>query len=169
MSDRAYPPAGSFVLVRTVGPTGRLVGAVTRSPWHHAAVHVGGGWLVESEWHGARLAHITEYTLRGIKVQWHPYASDRIAEVAESLTRPPVGPVPYGFLDLASVGLLQYGIKPEFLRERVQREDRLICSQLVDWCFQQDDVHLFTDGRWPGDVTPADLGRQQVVPAAPSW
>jgi hypothetical protein len=35
----------------------------------------------------------------------------------------------------------------------------MICSQLVDQCYQDAGVHLFADGRWPGDVTPADLYR----------
>ena len=33
----------------------------------------------------------------------------------------------------------------------------MICSQLVDQCYLEAGIHLYDDGRDPGDVTPADL------------
>jgi hypothetical protein len=33
----------------------------------------------------------------------------------------------------------------------------MICSQLVDYCYRQNGVELFHDGRWPGYVTPGCL------------
>jgi hypothetical protein len=33
----------------------------------------------------------------------------------------------------------------------------MICSQLVDEAYLRAGVHLFDDGRDPGDVTPGDL------------
>jgi hypothetical protein len=35
----------------------------------------------------------------------------------------------------------------------------MICSQLVDRCYDIAGVHLFDDGRKPGDVSPGDLSR----------
>jgi hypothetical protein len=43
------------------------------------------------------------------------------------------------------------------LKEYIADSGHMICSQLVDWCYMQAGIHLFTDGRWPGYVTPADL------------
>jgi hypothetical protein len=67
---------------------------------------------------------------------------------------------PYGWLDIASIGLLQYGISFPALRAQVQRQDRLICSQLVDEAYRQAGVHLFCDGRDSGDVSPGDLAKR---------
>jgi hypothetical protein len=43
------------------------------------------------------------------------------------------------------------------VRDFVADEGHLICSQLVDEAYLRAGVHLFDDGRLPGDVTPGDL------------
>jgi hypothetical protein len=40
---------------------------------------------------------------------------------------------------------------------RIERADRLVCSQLVDKAYLLAGEHLFSDGRYPGEVTPGDL------------
>jgi hypothetical protein len=34
----------------------------------------------------------------------------------------------------------------------------MMCSQLADQCRADGGSHLFDDGRWPGYVTPLDIG-----------
>jgi hypothetical protein len=64
---------------------------------------------------------------------------------------------PYSFLDYGSIGLATFGIRPRFVRDFVANSDHMICSQLVDFAYDMAGVHLFSDGRIPGDVTPGDL------------
>jgi hypothetical protein len=47
--------------------------------------------------------------------------------------------------------------RPDWLLDYIARSDRIICSQLVDIGFERHGIHLFTDHRAPGDVTPGDL------------
>ena len=53
--------------------------------------------------------------------------------------------------------LLQFGVRPAWLRVRVSRSDRLVCSQLVDTAYQAAGIHLFSDLRSPQDVTPGEV------------
>jgi hypothetical protein len=64
---------------------------------------------------------------------------------------------PYSFLDYSSIALAHYRIRPRWVRDFVASTDHLICSQLVDEAYLRAGVHLFDDGRLPGDVTPGDL------------
>lgn len=66
----------------------------------------------------------------------------------------------YGFTDIAALGLASFGIKPKWLRDLVGREDRLICSQLVDLAWTRAGFHAFDDGRLPQDVNPGDIAEQ---------
>lgn len=63
----------------------------------------------------------------------------------------------YGWLDYASIAALHLGLPRELLRSRIERSDRMICSQLVDWALCSAGYHLFDDGRLPQDVTPGAL------------
>jgi len=72
--------------------------------------------------------------------------------------------VGYGYLDFVAIALAQRRMHSivfyehtQWWAKRLGDPHRLICSQLVDWCYLQADVHLFSDGRWPGLVSPADL------------
>lgn len=65
--------------------------------------------------------------------------------------------IPYNYLDYLAIGLEHFKIDLPIVRNRVRREDRMICSQLVDYIYKQNGIHLFTDGRLPQDVTPGDL------------
>jgi uncharacterized protein YycO len=84
--------------------------------------------------------------------------SQRIADEAVKLLG-----TPYGFPDLLAVAWAcrhdPTGVpeKPNWWQRRLMRDDRLICSQLVDLACLRVGVHLFTDGRLPGAVTPGDL------------
>jgi len=46
---------------------------------------------------------------------------------------------------------------PAAVRRRLANPKRLECSQLVDAAYLEAGVHLFSDGRIPGDVAPSDL------------
>lgn len=65
--------------------------------------------------------------------------------------------IPYSYLDYLAIGLEHFNIDLPFIRNRVRREDRMICSQLVDYIYGQHGIHLFGDSRVPQNVTPGDL------------
>jgi hypothetical protein len=64
---------------------------------------------------------------------------------------------PYGFPDIAALALKRLGIRLPGLNHRIERSDRLICSQLVDVVWQSVGFRGFDDGRLPQDVTPGDI------------
>lgn len=65
--------------------------------------------------------------------------------------------IQYSYLDYLAIGLDHFHINIPWVNNRVRREDRMICSQLVDWIFAQHGLHLFNDGRLPQAVTPGNL------------
>lgn len=65
--------------------------------------------------------------------------------------------IPYGWLDYAALAAHRLHIPAPGLRDFIGESRSMMCSQLVDWCYMQAGVHLFTDSRWQGYVTPADL------------
>lgn len=67
---------------------------------------------------------------------------------------------PYGLLDIMALGLASFGLRWKWLRNRIGRTDRLICSQLVDLAWTDVGFHMFTDGRLPQDVNPGDIADQ---------
>lgn len=64
---------------------------------------------------------------------------------------------PYGFLDVAALGLAQFGLVLPGVKRRIVRPDRLFCSQLVDYVWTEAGYHAFDDGRVPQNVSPGDL------------
>ena len=148
------PEAGDFGVVRTSGFVAWAIRVVTRSKYNHAFICMGDGSVVEAQPGGA-VHDALGYTLGNAefsRIVLSPQQRERICTAALLCVW-----TPYGFLDILSIGLLQYGIKPKFIRNRVEHSKNLICSQLVDFCYQLAGVHLFRDGRLPMDVTPGDL------------
>jgi len=64
---------------------------------------------------------------------------------------------PYSAMDYLALAAWHLHLPSAWLRERVANTGRVICSQLVDLCYEKVGIHLFDDGRLPGDVMPADL------------
>jgi hypothetical protein len=152
----------------------------------HAFLVVDNNQVIEAQPHGAILSPLEKYTSRPIEdvlfsdlpiqlaldatvAGWEERGFDeelisrvtgfmdvlirrRIVLVAKSLLG-----VPYSYLDYLALGLEHFNITVPVVRDRVARQDRMICSQLVDWTYKQCGIHLFKDGRLPQDVTPGDL------------
>jgi len=151
------PQPGDYGVERTRGFTAWAIRVATRSKFSHAFVVVRDGYVVEARGKGAVRRPLGDrdaiYSSGAIELT--PYERQRIVNDAEHL----VG-TPYGWLDIVSIGLLQYGIRPKWVRDRVKRTDQLICSQLVDLADGKAGVHLFADSRLPMDVTPGDLAKR---------
>lgn len=65
--------------------------------------------------------------------------------------------VPYSFLDYAALSAHRLHIPAPGLKGYIADTGHMICSQLADRCRLDLGSHLFSDGRWPGYVTPAAL------------
>jgi hypothetical protein len=181
-------PVGSFLLTRSTSRTSRLITAAQGltgdgTRYSHAALVVDGGHVVEAMPGGARLSPLIKYVGRGGNVavcdspvriavvdavatgQINPWEAtdheDTIRAQVAAAGRALVG-TPYSFLDYLSVALLHFGIRPAWLLRYVQSSRHMICSQLVDTAYEAAGLHLFDNGRFPGDVTPGDLDRYRT-------
>jgi uncharacterized protein YycO len=128
------------------------------APVQHAMIYVGNGQIVQAMPGGAELIPLEDASE---PVIWSTGHFDLTEEQRERLVfeaRWLVG-TPYSFMDYISLALAAYHVRPLWVRDAVYATDHLICSQLVDLCYLRAGVHLFDDGRLPGDVTPGDLWR----------
>lgn len=158
--------AGTVFVLRSGGFVGWTIRFLTRSRMNHAGVCLGDGHTVEAQAAGA--VRKTEQT-GGVDVDFGvslwvridrlaPGRSRAIADEAEKLLG-----APYNFWDLLAVAWACRNdptgpvVKPNRWQRRLMRDDRLICSQLVDLACLRASVHLFNDGRLPGQVTPGDI------------
>lgn len=156
------PKTGDFGVTPLSGPAGPLI---RLGQWlngdgfvdfEHAFVYVGGPdqLIVEAEPGGAVMRPLHYSTGRTAWYAAPPGVGEPIAQAAKSK----IG-VPYSALDYYALAAVRVRAWPldKFLRNRVTASNNMICSQLVDWAYLTAGVHLFQDGRTPGDVTPADL------------
>jgi cell wall-associated NlpC family hydrolase len=147
------PELGDFFVIRSDGWGGRLIRWGTRSNVNHAGLYVGAGLVVEAQPSGATVAPMPDHAV------WSdlPLTDlEREAIVRES--RRLLG-TPYSWIDVVCIGLAKtFGVHvPGPVRRRLARRDELMCSQLVDTAYLNAGIHLYDDGRWPGDVSPSDL------------
>lgn len=149
------PQLGDFFVVRTNGLAAWGIRLVTGSTVNHAGIYVGDDRIVEANPGGADLSPVSYYP----EAIWASYPlTDRQREDIALGARAVIG-TPYSWTDCAAIGLAKlFGrALPAFVRRRLSRPDRLMCSQLVDEVYLEAGVHLFDDGRLPGDVSPGDL------------
>lgn len=160
-------PAGMAFVLRSGGTLGWLIRLLTRSRVNHAGICLGTRMTVEAQAAGA--VSKTEQP-SGTKViygtvLYHrieavaPGRSKQVAEAASHLLG-----AKYNYLDLLALAYASLKKdpteppdKPNWWQRIVMDDHRLICSQLVDLAYNRAGVHLFTDGRLPGQVTPGDL------------
>ena len=156
---------GDFGLVRIEGGVGRAVRVGQMllgdgfADFEHAFVYVGDGRIVEAQPGGARETGLADY--EGRPIVWStgkvPVTDEQRAAIVAAAYS--CRGVPYSFADYVSLTLARFHVRVPFVRRFVADTGHMICSQLVDQCYQDAGVHLFADRRWPGDVTPGDLYR----------
>ncbi|MFJ6636599.1 hypothetical protein ACIQMR_35325 [Streptomyces sp. NPDC091376] len=155
------PLPGDFALTKIRGITGAFVSAGQAlvgdaAPVQHAFVYVGDGQIVQAMPGGAELIRLEDASEPVVwstgLVPLQTWQRLRIVDAAREL----VG-TPYSFLDYVSIGLAHFRVRPTWVRDFIADTGHMICSQLVDEVYLRAGVHLFDDGRLPGDVTPGDL------------
>jgi uncharacterized protein YycO len=168
----AYPPPtvtqpepGDFGVVRIPGGVGMLIrigqwlDGGGFADYEHAFVFLGGGQVLEAQPGGAHETPLSHY--EGRPIDWstgHIALTDEQRRAIVAAARSYIG-VPYSFIDYLSLALARFRIRLPFVKRYVASTGHMICSQLVDQSYLDAGVHLFKDGRWPRDVTPADLYR----------
>jgi cell wall-associated NlpC family hydrolase len=156
------PMPGDFGVTQIRGVVGRLIrfgqwlNGDGFGDYEHAFVYVGAGEIVEAEPGGALLSPLSRYD--GCDIQWYPVRSGNFEIVRNALAL--VG-TPYSFADYFALAAMRFHLWPlsRWLRGYVRDSGHMMCSQLVDECYRRAGVHLYSDGRAPGDVTPGDLYR----------
>lgn len=156
------PPAGLIGLTSIHGDVGKLIelgqflDGSGFGQWEHAFISVGGGLIVEAEPGGARVGHVSEYSV----IHWcHGLYSLGIAKQtanAALAAKTYVG-VPYSAADYFALTAHRLHIPAPGLQGYIASSGHLICSQLVDLAYAEAGIHVFQDNRWPGYVTPGDL------------
>lgn len=154
---------GDFALTKITGLTGRAISLGQRfigdgAPVQHAMLYLGDGKVVQAMPGGAECVPLADASppvvwSSGV-IRLTDYERQVIVGTGYSL----IG-TPYSFLDYGSIALATFGLRPAWLRRYVADSNHMICSQLVDFAYEMAGVHLFSDGRIPGDVTPGDLYR----------
>jgi hypothetical protein len=164
---------GDFACVKIISTPGRLItvgewldgSGSAASAYDHAFIYVGmgdekspRGYVIGAQPSGARLDPMAAYDHRGDalwssgKIPLTQEQRDKI--VASALACKGVG---YSYADYLAIAAHRFHVPAPGLREYIASSRHMICSQLVDYCYQQAGVQLFTDNRWDGFVTPADL------------
>lgn len=149
------PQLGDYGVTKTGGWGARLIRFGTRSSVNHAFLYVGHGTIIEAEpgKKGAQFAAYDKYP----DAIWSNIPLTDLQRVTIAVQGMQKQGVRYNWLDIAAITLDILGIRFAIVNKRISKMNMLICSQLVDLSYEEADVHLFTDGRLPGEVTPADL------------
>jgi hypothetical protein len=168
------PEPGDFACVPVGGLAGPLISfgewlnGSAFGHYDHAYIYVGNpagrpparyGYKAQAEPGGAQIRPLNSYADQDLGALWSTgkialTPAQRDAIVAAALRY--LG-TPYSFLDYAALAAHRLGVPAPGLRSYIASTGHVICSQYDDQCYADAGVHLFTDGRWPGYVTPADL------------
>lgn len=157
------PQPGMFGLTKIGGLLGAFVSlgqwvVGDASRYTHAFVVLDDGTVMEAMPAGARIRPLADSLDRGESIAWSwaiPLTDEQRAAIV-SQARACTG-VRYGFSAYLHLALARFGIRWPWLVSYLQRNGRMICSQLVDHVYARAGVELFDDGRAPFDVTPGDL------------
>lgn len=154
------PNPGDIGLVKIPGAGGKLIRALQYlngdgyRDLEHAFVMISGDTLIEAMPGGARSKPLTWYEPWD-KILWLKCPDEYRSAVATAARR--YLDVPYSFADYASIAAHRLHIPAPHLRRYIADSGHMICSQLADQAAMDGGWHLFSDQRWPGDVTPGDL------------
>jgi hypothetical protein len=155
---------GDFAAARIHGAVGwdirqaeRLAG-FGKGEWQHALTYVGNGMCLQAEPGGAQIVtrpvqpgDIWSTGLAAFTLTTAQQA--RVPELAQSFRG-----IPYSALDYEAIFLHQCHIPAPGLKAYIASTGHEICSQMDDDFRLRLGCHLFADGRWPGFVTPWDIG-----------
>jgi uncharacterized protein YycO len=157
------PLPGDFCCCDISGNVGGLIHLAQKlsgghnSQYEHVFIYTGDGLAVEARPHGAAEIPCPTPKLQlwstGI-ISLTPVQRTRIVTSARAYAERKVG---YSYLDYLAIAAHQDHIPFPGLQDFISYTGHMICSQLVDQCYFNGQVNLFTDHRWPGYVRPSDM------------
>jgi hypothetical protein len=164
IADRLNLKPGDLGFTRITGFTGwwvargqSLMGDANR--FTHVFVVMDDDTVIEAMPNGARFAPLDREYKTDVLYARLPLTdqqrSNLVEEARRLMARP--GGIKYSFTDYLALALAHWGIRARVLRNYIKKSGRMICSQLADYLVSHAGFQLFTDGRWPQDVTPGDL------------
>ena len=167
------PTPGSFGLSHVHGITGLFITLGQRlagdsSPYGHAFLVLDNAQVLSGQPGGAVIEPLSVYLDRPDVVfstlpTLTPEQVDHVVAIGRLYEHEP-----YAFGSYLALALLAAGVRPRFLRRLIARGS--ICSALVDRVYATAGIHLFTDGRPFGFVTPGALDRyRRALPADPPF
>lgn len=126
--------------------------------FEHAFVYLGGNMIIEAEPGGARLTgnHYKQgsvYWCTGIAKLWSTANRSKVLSVARGYKDVPYSAADYFAMAAHTLHLPSNSL----LKDYVGDTGHMICSQLADQIASDCGTHIFTDGRWPGYVSPGGL------------
>jgi hypothetical protein len=156
------PRLGDIGLAPIVGPVGWLIRVGQRlnrskrnaSRYQHAFIVTSDSELIEARPGGACIRPLSDYPDAVFVCPDGLTDAQRDAICAAARRYLGTG---YSAVEYFALAAHRFRLPIPGLRRYVASSHRMICSQLVDRCYQDAGVQLFADGRWDGWVTPADL------------
>lgn len=165
------PQLGDFAVIPISGIGGKLISIgefLDGSGFHdydHAEIYVGNGQTLGAYPGGADFVPLPVNQDGWLWSTGHIQLSD--AERAKIVSNAiACKGIPYSAADYFALAAHRLHIPAPGLKDYVADSKHMICSQLTDFCYMNAGVHLFSDNRWPGYVTPADLAGVIMHPAS---
>lgn len=155
---------GDFAVVSVAGAGGTAISLMETAAyghhtwWDHALIYIGGGQVVQAEPGGAQTRILGPYRHSIWSTGLLPLTGAQRALICGAAVHYAAARTGYSWLDYAAIAAHRLRLPVPRLREFIGDTGRLICSQLVDQCWRDGGVNIFADGRWPGYVSPYDLG-----------
>lgn len=156
------PQGGTYGVVRTRGVYAFLIRVATHSRYDHAFLVMPDASVIEAEPRGARRRAVSEYA--GYPTLYSTDALTGAQRAAVCAKAETLLGTPYGWTDIARLGLRTLGLRWAWLTRRADQEHAMICSQLVAACGQAAGVDWTCGRDCPAAVTPADLARRLCAP-----
>jgi hypothetical protein len=127
--------------------------------YEHAGLYVGDGKIIEAQNKGTAIADVHRYDNNDVR--WSSGIINPTVEQRIAICHAAYGYVgtPYSWPDYYALAAkrLHLTLSAPALKDYVASTKHMICSQVVDQCYEDSGYHLFNDGRWPGYVTPGSL------------
>lgn len=155
---------GDYFVVATGGFVATLIRWFTGSWANHCGVYVGAGQIIEANPAGVQMTSLSKYD--GLHIAWSCVPLTEIERAQILGASYVLAGIPYGFLDVAAIVLRRWGVGG-WADHRLDRGDRLICSQLVARAYRIAGRPLMP-GVPDNYVTPGDLARLLAKEDRPS-
>lgn len=162
------PRPGDFGLTHIRGTAGAAIRAGQWlngdgfADYEHAFLVLDRGEIIEAEPGGARIRPLAEYDGTPTVYSTWTLTDAQRATLAAAGRR--YEGVPYSALDYAALVAHRLHIPAPGLREYIASAGHMICSQMVDQIHLDASLHMFSDQRWAGFVTPGSLRRVLTGP-----